>query len=48
MLLLVLSLWLGSGLVTLVVVWLVIIRGDRPQPVHRRPSFGRLPGPRRA
>jgi hypothetical protein len=48
MLLLVLCLWLGSGLLTLAVVWLVTIRGERPQPVHRRPSAGRLPGPRRA
>ena len=48
MLLLVFSLWLGSGVVTLVLAGMLIIR-DRPRPIHRRPVTARLAAwPRRA
>lgn len=47
LLMVLLSLWLGSGVVMLIVAWLWI-RGDRPQPIHRRPAASRIPRPRRA
>ena len=47
LLLLVLSLWLGSGVVTLAVAGVLIIR-DRPRPIHRRTLAARLPRAGRA